>query len=148
MCVWGVGGVCGACVCRYVSVWGVCVVCVCRYASVGGVWCVVRPCVAGDPMLTCPASPGEGCAVAAGGREAAPAEPAVPGALRLPGALQRLPPPGESRLLAEALQRLDAGGETAEATQSLTCGALGTGWGWGDRPVKQEAFLSPPLPFG
>lgn len=84
--------------------------------------------------------PGEGSQIRAGGPEAAAAEPAVPGALHLPGALQCLPPPGEGRLLEEALQHLDAGGERqeaeAEASQSIACGDSS------DRPpADQEAVL-------
>lgn len=76
------------------------------------------------PAPCCP--PGEGSQIRAGHPEAAAAEPAVPGALHLPGALQCLPPPGEGRLLAEALQHLDAGGERQEAEASLSIHRL---WG-------------------
>lgn len=105
--------------CRVAYVCGVCDVCegVCEAWDV--CWLGMNPAL--TSALRRP--PGEGSQVGAGGPEAAAAEPAVPGALRVPGALQRLPPPGEGRLLAEALQHLDAGGETqeAEATLSICC---------------------------
>lgn len=50
-----------------------------------------------------------------GDTDAAAAEPAVPGALRLPDPLQCLPASGEEGLLAAALQPLDARGEASPA---------------------------------
>lgn len=67
-----------------------------------------------------------------GEADAAAEEPAVPGTLRLPDPLQRLPAPGEEGLLAAALQPLDARGEAfpahaAEQDLALppVCRALG-----------------------
>lgn len=136
--VYGVSA-CGVCMCICVE-WGVyvaCDVCVQRGVCMYVCWLGTSPTL--TPVLRHP--PGEGSQVGGRGPEAAAAEPAVPGALRIPGALQRLPPPGEGRLLAEALQHLDAGGERQAAEAALSSGCRDPG---GNRlPVEREAFSLP-----